>query len=315
LQEFNDLENKNRLLVQEIHNEKDITKNIELKKRLYNNKLIMLDMIHQEDKRAGVTAMEYLEVYNNLPHIPRYGTGIDVIDEAFKGGFESGMYIQLAGESGVGKTHLFLEIMTNVAKGNKCVFFNFEMGMRLLGKRLNRLLTLPQQFNNLIIDSDTRKLDDLIMEIELYAKEGVKFFAIDSKMKIEISGTDDEYLKISRLSNELAKLSQKRDIIILLINQMNESDIKNKRLAMKGSGDQKYDADIALFYVKDEKGNRTLICNKNRQDEIEFNIELKLDNNGRTVGINNSSYAKAPEITNYQSDSNVGIDVDIPDIF
>ena len=64
---------------------------------------------------------------------------------------------------------------------------------------------------------------------------------------------------------------------------MNEEDIKNKRLALKGSGDQKYDSDIILFVVLEEdKDNlkkvedrkRFLICTKNRQTESTFREEI-----------------------------------------
>ena len=290
MEEFNVLEQKVKEIAIEINRaeqNRDMGKAINLKKELYNTKLTMLEMIQVDDKRAGISARELIARANALPTLPRYGTGINALDSMLKGGFQTGMFVQLAGESGVGKTHLFLEILSNIAKGNKTVFFNFEMGIRLISARLAKLLKTDVQLDNLIVDSDTRNLKDLIMEIELYAKEGIKFFAIDSKMKIEIDGNADEHLKISKMSSELAKLAQKRDIVILLINQMNEMDIKNKRLAMKGSGDQKYDADIALFYVKDEKTrNRTLICNKNRQDEIEFAVELRLNAYGKTVGVN-----------------------------
>lgn len=309
MQEFNNLEKENRKLVEDIVTEEDPNKSINLKKQLYQNKLKMLDLINQDDLKAGISARKYLENFKNLPNVPRYSTGIDAIDTAFLGGWELGMFIQLAGESGVGKTSLFLDIMSNVSNGNSCVFFNFEMGIRLMGRKLSKLIKTDKQLDNLIIDSDTRNLDDLIMEIEIYAKEGVKFFAIDSKMKIEVSGIEDEYLKISKLSSSLAKLSQKRDIIILLINQMNESDIKNRRLAMKGSGDQKYDADIALFYIMDDKKNRILVCTKNRQDERLFDIPLKLSSTGKTIGLNDFE-SQPSEITTYKMSDNI----DIPEI-
>ena len=286
MEQYEILEKRNHELIGKINQaemNQEINESIELKKELYNNKIKMLDMIREDDKRAGLTAREYIKLANSLPNLPKFCTGIHDLDMAFKGGFQTGMFIQLAGESGVGKTHLFLEILSNMSISRQVVFFNFEMGIRLLSARLNRLLKKDSQLDNLIIDSDNRNLKDLIMEIELYAKEGVKFFAIDSKMKIRVDGKDEEHQKISRLSNDLAELCQRRDITIMLINQMNESDIKNKRLAMKGSGDQKYDADIALFYVKDEKGKRTLICTKNRQDEVEFSIDLKLDSKGQTI--------------------------------
>jgi len=105
-------------------------------------------------------------------------------------------------------------------------------------------------------------------------------------MKINVDSNEQDYQKFSKISKRLAELSQRLDIIIFLINQMNEDDIKNKRLAFKGSGDQKYDADIALFYVRDDEGNRKMICNKNRQDEYEFSIDLKLNSKGQTVDKN-----------------------------
>jgi len=264
--------------------EKNSDKNrYELKRELYENKIKMIEIITLEEKRAGITARELKRLVELRPKTPRYETGIDALDYKFFGGIEIGTFVQLAGESGVGKTHLLLEILSNIANYSKTVFFNFEMGDTRIIKRLNKLLVNESQWDNLVIDSDTRNLDELCNEITLYAREGVKFFTIDSKMKIEVSGTQEDHKKFSSISNKLAKLSQQNDIIVFLINQMSEQDIKNKRLAFKGSGDQQYDSDISLFYVKDEDGKRTLICNKNRQDEQEFHLDLHLTADGKTI--------------------------------
>lgn len=253
-----------------------------LKKELYENKIKMIEIITVEEKRAGITARELKRLVELRPKVPRYETGISALDRALHGGIEIGTFVQLAGESGVGKTHLTLEILTNIANYNKSVFFNFEMGDNRIIHRLNKIIKNDQQWDNLIIDNDSRNLDTLCNEITLYARECIKFFTIDSKMKIEVSGNQEEYQKFSGITKRLSALSQKHDIIIFLINQMSEQDIKNKRLAFKGSGDQQYDSDISLFYVKDEEKNRKLICNKNRQDESEFAIDLHLDDDGRT---------------------------------
>jgi len=254
-----------------------------LKKELYSNKIKMIEIITIEEKRAGITARELKRLVELKPKVPRYETGIKALDENLLDGIEIGTFVQLAGESGVGKTHFVLEILSNIANYSKSVFFNFEMGDTRIVHRLNKLLVNSQQWDNLIIDKDSRNLDVLCNEIILYARDGVKFFTVDSKMKIEVSGNQEDHQKFSSITNRLAKLSQQHDIIIFLINQMNEADIKSKRLAFKGSGDQQYDSDISLFYVKDENGKRTLICNKNRQDEREFRVDLHLDENGRTV--------------------------------
>lgn len=286
---------------------------IDLKKQLYRVKLEMLEMITASQTRAGISARELKRRVESKPKVPRYETGIAALDYKLFGGIEIGTFIQLAGESGAGKTHLQLEILTNIANYNKSVFFNFEMGDTRIVKRLEKLITKDVQWDNLIIDNDSRDIETLCNEITLYARDGVKFFTIDSKMKLDAKGEMQDYQKFSMISKRLAELAQKQEVIIFLINQMGEDDIKSKRLAFKGSGDQKYDADIALFYVMDKDGNRRLICTKNRQDETLFSLDLCLDQNGRTISANNETpivyqdnkgkYGAAPTITEYKMEA------------
>ena len=62
-----------------------------------------------------------------------------------------------------------------------------------------------------------------------------------------------------------------------MVNQISEEDLKSGRLSLKGSGDQLFDTDMALFIVVDADDNRKLICTKNRQDEFLFKIDLPKD--------------------------------------
>ena len=306
------LDNRNKELARlieaaEKNNSKD---RYSLKKELYENKLKMIELITLEEKRAGITARELKRLVDLRPKVPRYETGISDLDRLLKGGIEIGTFIQLAGESGVGKTHFLLEILSNIANYSKTVFFNFEMGDNRIVHRLKKLLTSEEQWDNLIIDKDSRDIDTLCNEIILYARDGVKFFTIDSKMKIEVSGNMEEHQKFSSITNRLAKISQQYDIIIFLINQMSEQDIKSRRLAFKGSGDQQYDSDISLFYVKDDKGQRTLVCNKNRQDEELFSVDLNLNEKGRTVGASvpiTYEYKAPSNVTEYQDNINMAV--------
>lgn len=265
-----------RKLKIDIHNSTDVMEKIKLKRELYTTKLSLLDMIHEKDKtKAGLTARQLIAKVDNMPKAVKFETGMTKIDAAFGGGLTTALFINLAGESGSGKTTLLMYLLANLSQGRRTVFFNFEMGDRLFVRKLKEMTLSDRQLDNLIIDSETNNLDDLLMEIELYAESGVKFFAIDSKMKIVGSKGSQEYQQISNMSKELARLCSRKDITICLINQMNEEDIKNKRLAFKGSGDQKYDSDIALFLVKDEDENRKLICSKNRMNDKLFTIEIR----------------------------------------
>ncbi|MGB5964661.1 MAG: AAA family ATPase [Sulfurimonadaceae bacterium] len=285
MQDYDQIKQKIRQLTGQIEAATDNKTLIALKRELYKTKLEALDAISQEEKRAGLTARELKAKVETKPLAVRYATGVLPLDEALEGGIETGTLVQLAGQSFTGKTHLTLEVLSNVAIYANAVMFNFEMGDARIVKRLNGLLRHEEQWDNLIIDADTRSLQDLVMEISLYAREGVRFFAIDSKMKIDVHHEKEDHKKFAAITKELSKLVQQKEIIVFLINQMNEEDIKNKRLAFKGSGDQMYDTDIALFYTKsdDDLNRRTLICPKNRQDEKQFSIDLMLDGNGKTV--------------------------------
>ena len=275
MKRFEELERENVKLLHVISVNDNQDETIKAKKQFHKNKLEMLELIHASEKINCKSARNLFKEVANKPKVPRYAVGIAPIDAKLNGGIEIGTLLILAGESFTGKTTLMLEILANVSEGSEVVLFNFEMGETRISHKLQQSLKTEKQLDNFLIDSSTRNLSDLIMEIELHSHNGVKFFGIDSKMKIEVSGNMDEHLKISSITRELSKICQRLDIIIILINQLSESDIKNGRLSFKGSGDQQYDSDISWFYTKDAKTmKRKLICNKNRQDDYEYIIHL-----------------------------------------
>lgn len=297
--QFEKLQQKSRSLSQQIQYAEDRDNHdevIKLKRELYQTKLQMLDLIEQEEKRNGIKARDLITMVQNLPHVPRYAIGIHAIDSELAsdedrrmgivGGIETGTFIQFAGESGAGKTTLVLDILSNISKYSQCVFFNFEMGVKRIGNRLQRKLKEEVQKDNLIIDSHSRELNLLCMEITLYARDGIKFFAIDSRMKIEVEQEMADHQKTALISSKLSKLAQEKDIIIFLINQMSDEAIKENRMVLKNGGDQKYDADMMWFYVIDKKDEkkRLLRCTKNRQDERTWKVELSLNQHGQTQG-------------------------------
>lgn len=316
------LEEENTLLAHQIDKadrDEDFELSIKLKKQLYKNKLAMIEEIEsQEQINSTINAKTLKKIIDSKPKVPRYETGISALDHHLKGGIEIGTFIQFAGESGAGKTTLVLEILSNISRYSKVLFFNFEMGETRISHRLTRLFYDENQWNNFLINSKARKLHDILKEITNKAQSGIKFFAIDSKMKIEVPEENDTFKAINIISAELAKISQQLEIIVFLINQMNESDIKDSRLAFKGSGDQLYDTDIALFYqLKKEKNvnpqmwKRKLICSKNRQDEVLFAIDLELNEQGKTVASGgqtfyqniNGRYTAKPTETEYKMEA------------
>jgi len=281
---FEQLQDENKILANQISQSEavqDYDNQIKLKKQLYTNKLELIGLLEYKNKKNNTTAGKLIKKVDSMPNVPRYETGLTWLDRYLKPyessslkGFEVGSLIILAGASGAGKSHIMLDMLSNISRHKKCMFFNFEMGDRRIVHRLKKLLKTKEQLSNFILNSESRDLDDLIMDITIMANEGVKFFAIDSKMKISVKGNEAEYQKISKITKLLSEVAIKNDIILFLINQISEENLKHGVKSFKGSGDQLYDADMALFLTVGENGVRTLECSKNRQDEFLFEVQI-----------------------------------------
>ena len=289
---------------------------IKLKRETYENKLKMLDLVEAKNKKNSISARDLIEKVKNKPKAIRYETGLHYLDSNLKenfhdttGGIEVGSLILFGGQSGAGKTTITLDLAANISKYSKCVLFNLEMGERRIVTRLQKLLKEPQQLDNFTINSESRDLNDLLMEITLLADEGIKFFAIDSRMKIEMKDNIPEFQKNSLITKKLSEVAIKNDIIIVLINQISEENLKTNTLAFKGSGDQLYDADIALFLVINEDGTRTIICKKNRTgNEALFTEQLPAIEDPQTFYQNKEGkYTAAPNVveTEYTVDMSI----------
>ncbi len=279
---FEELKNENKHLANLISNAdsvEDDDEAVRLKKILYTNKLSMLDLLTHKETKLTISAGDLKTKISKMKPATRYETGLDYLDDNLKShngnvGFEVGSLILLGGQSGAGKSHIMLDMLSNISTYSKCAFFNFEMGDRRLNYRLGRLLKTDIQYKNFLINAESRDLDDLIMEIKILAEDGVVFFAIDSKMKLSVKGNEAEYQKISSITKRLSEVAIKNDIIIFLINQISEENLKTGWKSFKGSGDQIYDADMALFLTIGDEDVRILECTKNRQDEQNFSVQL-----------------------------------------
>jgi len=279
----------------ELKSTSDEKRIIEINRLIEENKNILETKYNELLRHNGETLGEFEERVSKKPIAPKRATGIALLDNHFDGGFEEGMFINLIGESGAGKSTLMLEMLMNISAYSKSVFFGFEMSDRITLNKIRHFGITDAHRRNLVIDIHSRNLETLKREVLLYAKEGVKFFVIDSKMKLEVEGAMDDHKKISQISSELSKLTQQNDIIIVLINQISEENLKTGRVSIKGSGDQIYDTDIVLVYrkVKNDPSKRELQVYKNRQNDKEGVIETKLDGY-RTIS------TKMCEVVEYQ---------------
>ncbi len=240
-----------------------------------------------------------IERVKNKKKPKRIETGIRALDfelvtedmksKGIKGGLALGNFIQIAGAKGTGKSSLMLKILTGFSLYENVSWFDFEMGE-------NRVVEKLQDFRHnedkIFYYAASRNIDDVIDEIKFLNAVGVNHFVIDSAMKINVPGVD-RYEKFSTISSRLSELTSYFGINIYMINQMSQSAEREGHLSIKHGNDAEYDADFIFYLVnaikKDDRGNpmkddtgqfikdqdcRILKCDKNRQDDRLFSIEI-----------------------------------------
>lgn len=235
----------------------------------------LLEELNPQQEIEVENALQLEERVDKKPKVPKLLTGVDWLDLE-TGGIKQGTFINLAGQSFAGKSQLALKIISNISEYKKTVLFSFEMYEDKLVDRLRSLSKTQKE--NIEVIQKSFKLEQVEAHIRRNAKQGVHFFVIDSRMKI-VAGIDGkEYQQISYLSNQLSKLCQELGIIIILINQISEEDLKHGRLSLKGSGDQYYDSDMILFlYIQKEKDGtekRICCCEKDRDGERKWRRDI-----------------------------------------
>ncbi len=259
-------------------------------------KNMLLKHYHDTTYATAKTFSNYEKWIQSLGKQQKHKTGISFIDNIFGGdGIQEETFVNLVGESGAGKSTLGIQILLNVAKKEPAYFISLEMGRFKTYNKLSEMITVDDQRENLLIDIWTDNLDNILRDIELYSHNGCKFFLIDSKMKVVIGGNDPTHEKISKLSSALSKLTQKLGIIIILINQTSEEDLKNRRVSLKGSGDQLFDTDLLMSVERDKKDGDIRILNitKNRQNDLTPKVKYGLDFQQKDYEV---------EVTNYEMD-------------
>ena len=270
-----------------------------LKKEILKMQVAIMESVDEQvSQRKAVPIWQVIKEVENMPKKKRRATGIDKLDRELVdddgksrneiGGFELGNFIQIAGAKGTGKSTFLLSILTNLSNYEEVCWFDFEMGKVRV---VNKLKPFKFDVNNLLHYDGSRDLQSIIDQIKVLYHGGVRHFVIDSTMKIQTEERD-QFKGVTIISRALSELTSTLQINIYLINQMSQEAEHNQLLKLKNGNDSEYDADF-IFYImkvkqmdglkpaKDSFGiqlydesKRVIICEKNRQDERLFRVEI-----------------------------------------
>ena len=256
------------LLVEKAKLEKNYEDAVKYKKFKLQKELDYINLVEEQKEVKFIKLRSFLK--KEAKDFEYVRTYIRVIDENLKpdnnsiGGMPVGVMVQFAARSYAGKTTTLIRIALNLAKSEKVVHFNYEMSEAILlkiYKDMTKTFVEPKQLDNLLlIEQPDPELKNLIRNIKLLNyREGVRFFIIDSRMKLK-SNERTAKERASNISKQLSELVRELGITIILINQLSEEAIKENRIVLKESGDQEYDADLimGLGYIYQKDGDKVI---------------------------------------------------------
>ena len=254
------------------------------------------DIISSQKPKSYETLTQRFKSLDAQPKLKFIPTGLFWLDaELAEFGFAEGSFINIAGDSGAGKTFLILQILQQIGLSEKVAFFSFEMFDKVLYRKLKYSKTAFRD-NCIFIDKEPF-LDTIEAKVrDLTSNHGVRFIAIDSRMKIIVRNQSDEYLKNMTISATLSRICRETGVIILLINQRSNESIKTGKLSLKGGNEQVYDSDM-IFYVEHNKetNERLLICDKDRLSENGKKWMVKIPDAFKKEQFNNYGAVSAVE--------------------
>ena len=196
-----------------------------------------------------------------LSKIPRFSTGIDEFDRVLGGGVVPGSVVLLAGEPGIGKSTLLLQLANSEFIMRNSVLYvcgeespqQIKLRAERLGIKGNNLLLLPEtDVDNVLAlirnsQSVTAKLSLIIVD------------SIQTLFTTDLSGMAGSVGQVRECAHRLLKLAKSQNIAVFLVGHV------TKEGTLAGPKVLEHLVDTVIYFEVDKSGQvRLLRATKNR---------------------------------------------------
>lgn len=198
----------------------------------------------------------------NLEEVSRISSFDKELDSVLGGGFVKGSLLLLAGEPGIGKSTILLQIADHLSKSNKVAYVTAEESIYQVKIRAERL-ELKAEKTLLLAENN------LEAAMKLIESEKPEFLIIDSVQAIyhpELESSAGSVSQVKECSNRLLRLAKDNNITTILVGHV------NKEGQVAGPKVLEHIVDTVLYFEGEKFHNfRILRTTKNRfgcTDEI-----------------------------------------------
>jgi predicted ATP-dependent serine protease len=215
-----------------------------------------------------------------------YKTDIPFIDKPLDNGIELGQLVTITGEQEAGKTSLLNQLLSGLAKKEKCLYFSLEFNKRQLKKHFKKMLKdkiiTPRALENITVitnDMCSGEIDELTGIINNKTNESLNFIGIDSTLMLYSENLKGEQ-ETTQIFRVLHSLCVKQDKTIFLISQGSKEDNSNNKVSIFGSQKANHFTNIMLHLTFDRRKNKRAIeFAKNKQNGYYGITELIFNKN------------------------------------
>lgn len=245
----------------------------------------------QLDPEAG-----FYEVYMGMDKEPSYmKTGFGLLDKYAK--ISKGDYVIIGARPSTGKTALTLQMMMNMSKEYRVVYFSLETSAIKLYQRMISCFTgTPlEQFQRQNTSEEMsrvskyydmfKKLNFVVVEAAGWTVERIRAKAIEERADIVFidylsllkSRGNGRYEQITNISIDLHTMAQNTKIAVVALSQLsrNGSGSEPTLTDLRESGQIEQDADIVLLLSIVSEGNEP-VPNQDRRLQVAKNKEGKI---------------------------------------
>ena len=219
-----------------------------------------------------------------------YLTGFQEIDKMAH--ISPGDYVVIGARPSTGKTAITLQMMMNMAKRNKVVYFSLETSAEKLYQRMISCFSLvPLEALKTECDKDKlgevskcygafKKLSMTVVEAAGWTVEQIKAKAIEEQADIIFidyltlikSKGNSRYEQITNISIDLHTMAQQTKTAVVALSQLSRNGDEEPRMTdLRESGQIEQDADIVMLLSRNElesDSDRVLQVAKNKEGRI-----------------------------------------------
>ena len=153
-----------------------------------NNSLKKVDEAIMVNDDSFTSFADLRVKYANATPLAKISTGVPFLDAKMKGGIDEGQFILLFGDQEAGKTMLGTQIVRNMSRQWKTIFFPFEFSSRSFFEHSKDRYKGKFNEDNLLVEDGSSDLFDVEAKLKLFSKRGGKLALIDSQAMVTNHG-------------------------------------------------------------------------------------------------------------------------------